>query len=343
MIPVCLRPAAVVKSDFYRSSVWLSKSVICSVSGLALLAPLIALSEEIPALAAPPEVMSDLDSRRDNLSGRFVDWAKSVDRFFGDTRNYQEANDSVIQMDISRVIGYGGNPKNDVSLRVNVSLPNTEKKLRWLVETNPDENIAVNQKSPEMLSSTKASNPRSYAAALRYEKIEAERWHFTTDGGIKLAGLSSTPFVRARISLSIPLAQWRLKVADSVFWFNTTGAGENTLIDFDRSLSERHLFRASSNATWLNDTRNFDLSQSFSVFDTMNENTAVLYQLSAVGVSKPQTEVSDYIVLMTYRNRIHRKWVFFEISPQLHFPRAVDFASSWQLRMRLEFLLDKSR
>lgn len=347
MIPVRSWPIAAIKFDLHRMFFRLHRIVVCGLSGIILLVPLMAISEEVATppspVVPPPEIMSSVDYRRDYLSGRFVEWAKNIDRFFGDARNYQEANDSVIQMDISRVMGYGGDPKIDVSFRANVKLPNTEKKLHLLIETNPDENIAVNQNNPRLPSSAKISTPRSYAAALRYEKIEAERWHFSTDGGVKLAGLDSTPFVRARVSLSMPLAQWRLKVADSVFWFNTIGAGESTLIDFERTLSEQHLFRASSNATWLNDTQNFELSQSFSVFHTLDERAALLYQISAVGVSKPQTEVSDYVILMTYRSRIHREWVFFEISPQIHFPRVLDYRTSWQLSMRLEFLLDKSR
>jgi hypothetical protein len=192
-------------------------------------------------------------------------------------------------------------------------------------------------------SNNKASTPGSIAAALRYEKAEAERWHFSTDGGIQLAGLASTPFVRARLSLAMPLELWRLKVAETVFWFNTIGAGESTLIDFERPLGEKLLFRASSNATWLNDTQNFDMSQSFSFFHTWNERTALLYQISAVGVSQPQTQVTDYVILMTYRYRLHREWLYLEVSPQIHYPQVEGYQISPLLSLRLEVLLDTSR
>jgi hypothetical protein len=134
-----------------------------------------------------------------------------------------------------------------------------------------------------------------------------------------------------------------MKVAETLFWFSTIGAGESTVIDFDRQLSKQHLFRASSNATWLNNTQNFDLSQSFSVYHAFDERTALLYQIGVTGVSQPRTQVSDYVILMTYRYRFHREWVFFEISPQLHFPQAENYQASRLLNIRLEFLLDTSR
>jgi len=30
--------------------------------------------------------------------------------------------------------------------------------------------------------------------------------------------------------------------------------------------------------------------------------------------------VKDYVALLFYRHRLHKEWLFFEISPQLHFP-----------------------
>ena len=323
------------------------KRAISWLLGMALLAPLMVLSQEVSGpqdfIGPLPEAMTGVDAKRDNMSRGFVNWAKDMDRFFGDARNYQEANDSLLQMDISRVIGYQGDGNSVLSFRANVNLPNTEKKLRLLLETDPDENLAGNTTKNQTPQITKSTAPKSYAAALRYEKSEAERWHFSTDGGIQMAGLASTPFVRARLSLAMPMEEWRLKVAESVFWFSTIGAGESTLIDFERTLSKPLLFRASSNATWLNNTQNFDLSQSFSVFHAVDERTALLYQMSVIGVSRPQTQVSDYVILMTYRYRLHREWVFFEMSPQIHYPRVENFHISTLLSMRLELLLDKSR
>jgi hypothetical protein len=284
-----------------------------------------------------------MDPTRNYMSGKLESWARNIDSFFGDYRNYQESNDSVVQLDATHTIGYLGEPKYDFAVNIKLSLPNTEKKLKILIETNPEDKTISSSTKIQPQPVKPVSTPATIAAALRYEKAEAERWHFSTDGGIQLAGLASTPFVRARLSLAMPLDKWRLKVAESVFWFNTIGAGESTLIDFERQLNEQQLFRASSNATWLNNTQSFDLSQSFSVFHALNERTALMYQIGAFGVSRPQAQVTDYVILMTYRYRLHREWVFLEISPQLHFPQVANYQASTLLSMRLEFLLDNSR
>lgn len=316
-----------------------SASAVSATSAVSTDNPASAVGAESP----PVSKLDEMDPTRNYMSGKLESWARSIDSFFGDYRNYQESNDSVVQLDATQVVGYLGAPKYDFALNVKVSLPNTEKKLKILIETNPEDKTTSNSTTTQAGAVKPVSTPATIAAALRYEKAEAERWHFSTDGGIQLAGLASTPFVRARLSLALPLDKWRMKVAESVFWFSTIGAGESTLLDFERQLNETQLLRVSSNATWLNDKQNFDLSQSFSVFHALNERTALLYQIGAYGVSRPQTQVSDYVVLMTYRYRLHRKWVFLEVSPQLHFPQVANYQVSPLLSMRLEFLLDNTR
>jgi hypothetical protein len=288
------------------------------------------------------DLFAPFDAPRDYLSGKLVSFASGIDRFFGNDRNYQESNQSVFQIDLVRVMGYGGDRKFALSGRAKMDLPTIEKRLHLLLETNPDKNVTGEQTQGQSVLLNQVATPESYAAAVRYEKSAESVWNFSTDAGVKFQG-GLTPFARARGSYSVPMDQWRLKAAESVYWFNTIGAGETTQLDLERFLSEQALFRATSNATWLNDTQNFDLRQDLSVYHTLNDRTALLYQASAIGVSNPQYQLTEYVVLMLYRYRLHRNWIFFELSPQLHFPKINNFKSSPALSMRLEMLFDESK
>lgn len=178
--------------------------------------------------------------------------------------------------------------------------------------------------------------------AVRVVAAEERAWHFSTDLGIKFP-IPPKPFARARGSYSVPVGNWQLKAAESVYWFNTLGVGETTQLDLEQIIRPQLLFRSSSNATWLRDKRNFDLRQDLSFYHTINDRSALMYQASAIGVSNPQLQVMDYVVLLFYRYRMHKEWLFFELSPQLHFPKDRAFRSSTALSMRLEILFDDSR
>ncbi len=317
------------------------------VLAMTLLFPLKLLgAEQAAEQAQPPNIFDSIDTPRDYLSGKIVSFATDIDRFFGNDRNYQESNKSVVQLDLARATGYGGDRKLVLSARANLNLPSTEKKLHLLIESNPDQNI-TGEPAPNQNTAinNQVSGPQSYGLALRYEKVKEElkALHISADAGLKFQGIHIDPFMRARSSYSIPFDNWRLKAAESVYWFNTIGAGETTQVDLEHVLSEPVLFRATSNATWLNDKQNFDLRQDLSVYQTLNERTALLYQVSAIGVSNPQVELTEYVAQILYRYRLHREWIFFELNPQLIFPKVNNFNSSFALTMRLEMLFDESR
>jgi len=311
-----------------------------------------ALQEPQPELltpqTAPQTATSDSfdswESSRDYLSGKITSFASYLDRFFGGDRHYQDSNETLVQLDFTKLYGYGGDHKLDLAVRASLRLPVTEARLHLLVETDPEKNIIT---SPTPVTRPiavpgQAPVPNSVALAVRYAKEKKGVWHFNTDWGIKFP-IPPKPFVRTRVSYSIPMGEWRLKAAESVYWFNTLGAGETTQLDLERIISPPLLFRSSTVVTWLNDNHNFDMRQDLSIYHTMTDRSALLYQTSAIGISNPQYQMTDLVVLMLYRYRMHQEWLFFEISPQLHFPRDRQYKSSPALAMRLEVLFDDSR
>jgi hypothetical protein len=319
-------------------------SIVSRLSlGVLVMFPLLAFGDDFVGPPPPPPLpdkTNRLDAPRDYLSEQFVDFVSYIDRFFGNDRNYQDTNDSVMQVDIMRVMGYGGEQKFVWSARANVHLPIAEKKLHLLLETDPDKNATVDPKQTLSPPLAQPSAPQSYAAALRIEKTYAERWHLSADGGIKFSGLNSAPFARTAAILAVPMDLWRVRFAETAFWFNTTGIGESTQLDLERPISEPVLFRATSVAVWLDRTQYFDMRQDLSVFHKLDERNALMYQASAFAVSRPQTVVTEYVVLMLYRYRLHRDWMFLEVSPQLHFPRVLNFHNNAMLSLRLEMLFD---
>lgn len=297
---------------------------------------------DLPSLLVDP--FSYVDEERDYLSSKFVSLTRSLDSFFADDRNYQESNNSLVQLDLVKVAGYGGDRKFVLSGRAKLDLPSTQKRFHLLLETNPDKNVTGDAVQTQTTPVNKVVAPESYSAAVRYEKSKEQEkpWHVSSDLGVKFQGIQTNPFARARGSYAVTVNDWRVKAAETLFWFNTIGAGETTQLDVERILSESMLFRATSNATWLNDKQNFDLRQDFSVYQNLNERSALLYQASMIGVSNPQGQLNEYVALMQYRYRLHKQWVFLEISPQVHFPKADNFKANPALYFRLEMLLDKS-
>jgi hypothetical protein len=318
--------------------------------GCALLFSSTSHAEETLKDLPPKPNFLDLD--RDYLSDKFLDLASEIDSFFGDERNFTETNKSVLQLDAAQVMGRNGSPVIALSYKAKFILPNAQKRFHLLLESNPDQNLPgttlAQQQQPKEVSLFKEfSTPDSYGAALRFENKDNSHWRFSADGGIKADGgsgiidISIHPFARSSVSFTTPLNLVQLKLTESFFTFNTTGPGENTLLELDHHITDIMLLRSTSGATFLYDKEYFDLHQDVSIFHTLNRDASLLYQLSANGVSRPSAEVSEYVALLLYRQRMHQDWIFLELNPQLHYPKNTNFLLDAQFIVRLEFMLSQ--
>jgi hypothetical protein len=292
-----------------------------------------------PFSLIPIPSLNVMDAPRDYLSGQLIGLIGKFDHFFGDDRHYEESNQSVLQLDLTRVTGYNGDGLYVLSGRAKLDLPDTEQRLHLTLESNPDQNLTTDK--TRIQQPTKRNIAESIAAALRFESVGNEHWNFSSDAGLHFKGVEATPFARVRGSVGDVFGLWHAKASETVFWFNTIGKGETTRMDFERMISDPLLLRITSNATWLHDQQNFDLRQDLSLFHTLDERTALLYQASVFGMSMPQTHVTDYVLLVSFRYRLHRDWLFFELDPQLHFPAERQFRTNPTLVMRLEMLFSE--
>jgi len=295
----------------------------------------------------PSEPSSDgldfVDAPRAYMTEKIISFASYMDRFFGGNRHFQESNQSVFQLDLTRVAGYGDNHKFELSGKMNLRLPGTEGRLRLWLETDPEKDMYDDPTRDTHTQQNKATTTRGAALAARYSTEEEKGWRFSSDAGVKLPISHLNPFVRLKGEYSTPMGDWRMKASESVYWFSALGVGETTQLDFEKVLSSSMLFRSSSNATWLKNSLNFDLVQSFSVYHTLNDRSVLIYQTSAAWITNPSFQATDYVALVFFRHRLHQKWLFVELSPQLHFPRDKDYKASPALSMRLEALFDESK
>jgi hypothetical protein len=281
-----------------------------------------------------------------------VNFASGIDSFFGSDRNFQETNKSVLQIDATQVLQEANKPTMGLSFKAKFHLPNAQRRLRLLLESNPDKNLpgqTLGQQLQQQQASIfkEVSTPDSYGAALRFGNMEGSPFQLSVDGGLKADNgkefytYSIHPYVRSSASYFYPMNLVQLKLTESAFWFNSTGLGENTLFEVDRHLTDKVLFRATSGATFLVDNQHYSYHQDFAIFDTIDRERSLLYQISANGVSRPSAEITEYVALVLYRRLIHQDWVYFEIDPQLHYPKINNFQLNAQLILRLEFMFSK--
>ena len=302
--------------------------------------------------AMPPSLLESGieagDRTREFVSERFVAMIRGVDRFFGDERNFQESNESVLQLGWNELLEPGGERRGRLSGRAKLHLPAISQRIQLVLESDPVQSTATPGSNtsptdqPQAIGQSRGTEKQGVALRFQHQRAqqEATGWRLYSDVGFQVRS-PLRPFVRSRASFVLPFENWQMNTTESLFWFNGIGPGAGALLDFDRPLAAQLLFRASSNATWFDRPQRLDLRQDFILFHTLDERSALQYQAGVIGTTQPATRVEDCIVSVLYRRQLHRKWLFFELNPQLHFPHEQQFHFTPQLWLRLQVLFSK--
>ncbi len=275
------------------------------------------------------QLLAPLDKTRDAVSSGVTYFANWLDNFFGDDRIFEESQNSHLKLNLIEINEEGHEPRFEASLQGKLTLPNTQKRLKVLFESDPGEDVSPDDTIIEAVENQQQS------LGLRYIQFTSDWLRAHTDIGVRFRSGFDT-FARFRLRGLFDLGQWQLRAAETLFWRDSTGPGATTRVDIERRFAEDTLFRASSRASWLDKTRQFDMSQNFFLIHTINKHRAVIYQAGLTGVSEPKTHTTGYILSVRMRQQIHRDWLFFEINPKVIYPQAENFHSRHSLTFKLE-------
>ena len=278
-----------------------------------------------------------LDKPRDYISERFVTLSTQVDRYFADERVFQESRTSYLRFYGDLVLKKSASSNFNPQLQAKVVLPALEKRLHILLESNSDVTGEVPTASiPTQSGTPKVNVPSDFRAAVQVQVTDSPHWNINTDAGLRFHGLSIPPFVRARASRVQKVHNWQFRFTEAAYWYEQSGWGESTQYDADYKFSDRYLGRSRTQAIWSDHDQKFDFEQDFILYNPIDESHALSYGASVYGASQPNSHINDYAVSVTWRTRIHREWLFFNVQPGLSWPETDSFHITPTILLRVE-------
>ena len=116
-----------------------------------------------------------------------------------------------------------------------------------------------------------------------------------------------------------------IRFKQSGFWNSIDGFGESSSLDLERSLAHEITGRLSLSATYYdsdpdsetNNGLNWGIETSF--FKHLTTKTAGSFDLGVYGITRPDTETTNYRIASRIRTNILRPWLFFEFEPTVSF------------------------
>jgi len=244
------------------------------------------------------------------VNSQFCEPALWFDNFFGSDRVFQEgAAGTYIRWrnDFSYDEEEYFKFKTDISF--SVELPVLEDRLRLTFESDEDEHLRDIAPGNDQ----EAAN----SLGLQLDVAETSRSKFNIN-------VSFTPRVRLRYRYTYPVYESVTLRLTQELQREKAVHSARTLIDFEKLFKNQLFFRSSSEARLSEEFDGVDWLQAFVLYQRVNKKTSLSYETSANGITEPMTLATNYRVAVRFRKNFHRRWLFYEISPELTWPVSFD-------------------
>ena len=292
------------------------------------------LSDQAPA--RDESTFSFMDSHQQYISDYIRRFTTSIDRFLANTKKSQDYSGSFMRLTWDTTWSEGGDISTRGRIKFRVHLPQTQKKLKLIIESEPDEkrNIKDLETRGTETTPTTDSNNGVYTG-IESQIGEGEKWKVRPSVGLRIRS-PLDPYLRLRATRENLFTNWKLYFHESLYLFDSTGFGADTIMDWDRGLTENLLFRSSSFLRYTDERDQFDMSQSFNLIHQLSKKRVVTYKVAVFADSEPSIFATSYLINASYRQNVHKDYLFVELQPQVQYQKINNFEPEYSLFLRME-------
>lgn len=307
-------------------------------------APTVAEPSDADAAQETTELGMAVDTTHTVIEQNILEQVIRLDNFFGTLKTenppkteYQIRWRNSIRVEHNGRIGLGS------TLGMNIKLPKTDERLRFVLS---------GENEPTPLSSTLPQEPGSSGldrnspstrivnTELRYSIIRTPSLDAFIGGGV-LIHIPPEAFVRGRLQYTHKISDVALlRCGETLFVKKFEGVGETTEIALERALDRKTLLRWANAGTVSYEIKGMEWGTELSLIRELSPKSGVTLTGGVYGNTSTYDVVGNFRVLARYRRNFLRSWLFYELEPELSWPRnaAGSFTTNLALTFRLEVM-----
>lgn len=265
--------------------------------------------------------------------------ARWLDNFFADPRFESEQGKSRIKVRFSLFAEDESDIEYDVRAGLRLDLPIVEDRLHLLIAGDPDEEDGFRAISgAEGASPTVVDNEEDFSLSLRYFIKRKALRHLSLRSGLRWRDGMPAVFLEPRYRRTIPFDPWTFRFTQRLTTISDGTVRARTLFDFDRQVRDKLFFRATAEGVWDQDEHGYAYGTGFSLYQPFSRRRTLVYGWSNGFVTHPHHRLENVTLSLRYRQRIWRDWLFYEVVPQVSFPREEDYEATPGILLRLELV-----
>jgi len=283
----------------------------------------------------------------DLLQTSILEQAVKFDDFFGTANSKKEQTTAyLLRWRTGLRFEDNGHVKFTSNLRADLRLSKIDERLR-LTFSGESESDRFAPRLPEDPGTPGFDRTfpttRIVNTELRYQFVQSLATSFFAGAGLDLT-IPPQLFVRSRYEHRFRLAERvQLRAAQTIFAKTSDGLGETTELSVERSLDPKTLLRLNNSGTLSEEVGwGMEWGSELSLLHALSEKSAVTVAAGVFGNTGVEDGITDYRVYLRYRRNFLRKWLFYELEPELSWPRRDDdsFPTTYAFTFRLEVVFE---
>jgi len=254
------------------------------------------------------EQHSLLDNSYHYLNTKFCQPALWFDSFFVDQRTAKDARAGTMVRWYNDFVWLDGEGLSYVpNLNARLYLPKTSKRFKIVFESDTADTIK------ELFPDDKSQQPKN-ALGLSYDVSVKTRSSInikaTFRPGLEVSYRYLYPFTEQTV--------WRFT---QKIYQEKMVTGEITYFDIDHSLNEKFLLRWANFAKLDTDIKGLQMGTGFTLYHYISPTQALNYRASISARNRPFHYIDNTHLGLTYRHNVLRSWFFYELSPEINWPK----------------------
>ncbi len=287
--------------------------------------PAEATAEERPLLPPPPPG-TWMDVSQEAVSRGIFEVAEWFDRFFTDDRRLEIGrSESFLSLQGALRLSSTGRVTPGYAIRASASMPRLTSwlgRLRLVVS-----GAAAETRTPALTDPGSAPrapgqiSPQAFVE-LRYDLIRAERVVVDLGSGV-IFGSPPGVFGRLRLRYMVPLWEGALvRLTPAGFWLSgETGLGTTIQVDLEQQIGSADRLRISDAIGITHASAGWEGGAEVAYYHAFTRRSALTANASWVAATYPYPYGRLFRVAVRLRQDFWRKWLFFELEPEVLWPR----------------------
>ncbi len=153
-------------------------------------------------------------------------------------------------------------------------------------------------------------------------------------------GLKFKPDPRPRIGFRLKIVHenelFTTRFVQRVFWETHDGWGERSSFDVERMIRDEYLVRLNTSVLWSETSNGVRGGETFQFYRFLSNRRAFGTKLGMYGTLEPSVHIETYSARVSWRQRMHRDWLFIKIEPGFDWPHNRDY----KITPTIEVMLD---